>query len=546
MRKIYNSNEFIDALGLISIGVFSLGYVVIGRPFAELNIHFSFLNLPIFIGEWLLFLCLFLFLIRKRHHLTKINKRRILISAYFVFVLVKALHGYFQWGLLAFRHAAFFHYHIFIIFGYSFYRRNFFTVKKIVSLSLLIIFIFIVRTYNDYWTLTFFILVSVLVCSLRPKWLKYVLLTALLLVTPYKFLFCTSRMMMVANAIAMAYLMLALYFIFKIKRELKVVIFVLCALLVIGGAMKFMDRTAARSIVSFGKIWEAFDAYDADVMKVIGSYEASYPKASQGVALYNPNQPIFFNLDGYKKLQDEVSGATVSGTTSAASGNVPVASGTAPVVSNAATFQSPGQKTEVRLYNPNPFPFLKKNAEAVNSFSHGIPGEIDGIGKGPQGRNFEGAIINALFRLFIWRDMLTELIRVKPIFGFDFGKPLRSISLEVLNWGESEWRRDGWIAAHNSYLDMIYRAGIIGISAILAVFVILFKMIKESIQYRSFIGVLLCGIIINWFVAANFLLIFELPYTAIPIWTLFGLTYAYVGTLRPLIPAVNPEKGNTV
>lgn len=507
MRKIYNSNEFIDALGLISIGVFSLGYVVLGRPFAELNIHFSFLNLPIFIGEWLLFLCLFLFLIRKRHHLTKINKRRILISAYFVFVLVKALYGYSQWGLLAFRHAAFFHYHIFIILGYSFYRRNFFTVKKIVSLSLLIIFIFIVRIYNDYWTLTFFILVSVLVCSLRPKWLKYVLLTALLLVTPYKFLFCTSRMMMVANAIAMAYLMLALYFILKIKRELKVVIFVLCTLLVIGGAMKFMDRTAARSIVSFGAIWEAFDAYDADVMKGLGSYEASYPKASQSVALYNPNQPIFFNLDGHKKLQAEVSGATVSGTTSSS---------------------------------------LKKDEEAVNSFSHGIPGEIDGMGKGPQGRNFEGATINALFRLFIWRDMLTELIRVKPIFGFDFGKPLRSVSLEVLNWGESEWRRDGWIAAHNSYLDMIYRAGIIGISAILAVFVILFKMIKESIQYRSFIGVLLCGIIINWFVAANFLLIFELPYTAIPIWTLFGLTYAYVGTLRPLIPAVNPEKGNTV
>ena len=52
-------------------------------------------------------------------------------------------------------------------------------------------------------------------------------------------------------------------------------------------------------------------------------------------------------------------------------------------------------------------------------------------------------------------------------------------------------------------------------------------MISKFIYLKSITGVLLCGIIINWFMAANFLLIFELPYTAIPIWTLFGLTFAY-------------------
>lgn len=134
---------------------------------------------------------------------------------------------------------------------------------------------------------------------------------------------------------------------------------------------------------------------------------------------------------------------------------------------------------------------------------------------------------NAVFRLFIWRDMFAELIQKRAVFGFDFGKPLRSVSLEILNWGDSAWRPDGWVAAHNSYFHIIYRTGIIGVALIFIIFSVLVRMIKGFIQCKSVAGILLCGIIINWFVAANFLLIFELPYTAIPIWSLFGMTLAY-------------------
>jgi len=141
---------------------------------------------------------------------------------------------------------------------------------------------------------------------------------------------------------------------------------------------------------------------------------------------------------------------------------------------------------------------------------------------------------NAIFRLFIWRDMLVDLSNEKPILGFDFGKPLRSKSLEILHWGDSDWVRDGWIGAHNSYLHIIYRMGIVGIVLIASFLTILFRMIKKFISLKSLTGILLCGIIINWFTAANFLLIFELPYTAIPIWTLFGLTYAYFSELKLL------------
>jgi len=134
---------------------------------------------------------------------------------------------------------------------------------------------------------------------------------------------------------------------------------------------------------------------------------------------------------------------------------------------------------------------------------------------------------NAIFRIFIWRDMLVDLANEKPMLGFDFGKPFRSKSLEILYWGARDWLRDGWIAAHNSYLHMIYRTGIIGIMLIVALGIILLRMIKGFIARKSLTGVLLCGIIINWFTAANFLLTFELPYTAIPVWAIYGITIAY-------------------
>jgi len=61
---------------------------------------------------------------------------------------------------------------------------------------------------------------------------------------------------------------------------------------------------------------------------------------------------------------------------------------------------------------------------------------------------------------------------------------------------------------------------------------ILLRMILISIKSKSIAGILLCGIIINWFVSANFLLILELPYTAIPIWTIYGMTFAYTKRLK--------------
>ena len=133
-----------------------------------------------------------------------------------------------------------------------------------------------------------------------------------------------------------------------------------------------------------------------------------------------------------------------------------------------------------------------------------------------------------LFRIFIWRDMLTQLLRDQPMFGVAFGYPFRSISLEILCWADRDWLRDGWVTAHNSFLEVIYRAGVIGFIFLTVLLWQLFRMIRCFVNQKSVVGILFCGILINWLVAANFLVILELPYNAIPFWSLFGMTFAYL------------------
>lgn len=134
---------------------------------------------------------------------------------------------------------------------------------------------------------------------------------------------------------------------------------------------------------------------------------------------------------------------------------------------------------------------------------------------------------NIVFRLLVWRDMWRELVAEKPIFGFSFGRPQRSKSLEILHWAEGEWSRDGWIAPHNSFLHMIYRGGIIGLAAVLFILFSLAWMTRDFLRALSWRGGVLVSTLIYWIVNAQFGVILEFPYNAILFWTLFGCTWAY-------------------
>lgn len=140
-------------------------------------------------------------------------------------------------------------------------------------------------------------------------------------------------------------------------------------------------------------------------------------------------------------------------------------------------------------------------------------------------KQFSGEFNNILWRLFAWRDMYREIITAKAAFGIDFGKPFRSETLEILRWGDGEWV--GWLEPHNSYVHVLYRAGIAGVIFISFLVFGIVRMAQNVIFTKSYMGIFLVAIIIFWFTAAFFSVILELPYYAIPFWSLFGLTYGY-------------------
>jgi len=139
---------------------------------------------------------------------------------------------------------------------------------------------------------------------------------------------------------------------------------------------------------------------------------------------------------------------------------------------------------------------------------------------------------NILFRLFIWRDMMRELMADKAVlWGVNWGKPQRSPSIEVFGWAAVEWEKDGWITPHNSFLYFLYRGGIVGGMILLGVLTVIVSLTRKFIEKKSLAGLLLVSIFIYWMTITNFLVFLELPYNAIPFWSLLGMLLAYGQTI---------------
>ena len=154
------------------------------------------------------------------------------------------------------------------------------------------------------------------------------------------------------------------------------------------------------------------------------------------------------------------------------------------------------------------------------------------VSNDPPYRSLEIAYNNIIFRLFIWRDMIAEIFEEHDIWGVNFGKPQRSISLEVLGWAGTEWMRDGWITPHNSYIHIIYRAGIIGVALLFVLFRRVISLWRTFLVHRSASGILLMGVLFYWLTIANFLVFLELPHHAIAFWCLIGIIMAYAKDLE--------------
>ncbi|MFA5059059.1 MAG: hypothetical protein WC676_00330 [Candidatus Omnitrophota bacterium] len=497
MNNLCKKDHAIDFAGLCILGIFSLGYIILKRMFAELHLALPFLSFPIFIGEIGLAISYLLFAIKysKSWNQFHPNIWNISIIVYVFFFLFKAAYGYYHWGPLAFRHAALFYYPTCAILAYAFYREELFHDRMRLGIIFLIfgVFVFFSKMYDIYWTFALFLLAFILVSKFSNRRVKWALLILLFVLCPYHNLFFTSRMMLVANVIGIAFLMIATLKIMKLSRKVKLVASCLAIVLVSLGIFKFANKTTLKTLIYWEDTFKILQNYNAVLEEKGDSYKMM---EIEKVKIFTPETelPNFLNKKELKEVHKAK--ATAPRYILTPKDHVDSGGSIAPKGESASQDQNKILYTPMKEYTPPENPYL-------------------------------ASCTNTVFRLLIWRDLIGELYKQKPILGVDFGKPFRSRSLEMANIASGEWSRDGWIEPHNSYLNLIYRGGVVGIVFIIGMLFIFLRTFFYFLKTGSMVGIMLSTIIFEWLVAANFLVIFEMPYFAIPFWSLFGIMLAY-------------------
>lgn len=488
-RKV---NKYIDYAGLYFIGLLALGFMLHYRTFAKLHITLPLINVPFFIGDMVFVSCFLLFCLKWLVNPKKTTKITRILLGYFIFVTIKTVWGYYFWGPLALRHAVMFYYPFFVVFAYSFYTPSFFSFWKRLVLIAIFLFIFKFIFFHQYYGLTASLLIIILFSNFKSKSGKLILFVLLVILLPYKTFFYTSRSFILGNVLAFTYMLCGALIIFRWKRIYKVAIFAFFTLLIIFGLLTMSDRNDIKSFIGFDALLYRFHLWE-DTVHV---NESNFIEPKLKVRLYNEKRDTFEQIMIAERSN------------------------------SMAAEQKESAPAELEVTKRSDVTVTKEKSEKLFTSKLNSP-TLGDIGA-EKDRDINVSYANILFRVFIWRDALNDLMNKWPVFGFDFGKPFRSHSLEVLGWASTEWLVDGWVCLHNSYIDLIYRAGVTGLAMIVLIIFFLWKFTIVSLRKRSLTGILLTGILINWFIAANFLEILEMPYSAIPLWSLFGLNLAYL------------------
>lgn len=136
---------------------------------------------------------------------------------------------------------------------------------------------------------------------------------------------------------------------------------------------------------------------------------------------------------------------------------------------------------------------------------------------------------NTRWRLYVWGDMLRELSK-KPLFGWGFGKPFRSPTVEALGWAYG--KEEGWIDPHNSHLNIAYKTGIIGFSIFLLIIIRflgrtmrLLRRMRQDDKIKLYIMALLTCFV-HVLILALFVVALEGPYLGAFLWITMGLIVA--------------------
>lgn len=558
LLKKMRINFFADAAdGLIlSLLAFSfIGYSVYYKKFAEIHISIPGLDFPFFIGEIILAACMAVLLLKWFFIRKKFTRIYIFILLYIFLVLLKAFTGYFLFGPLAFRHAAIFYYPFFALIAYEAYNTKFISARILLPLLYIFCFIGICSYYNFVY-----LALSVILIMHLKVWISKLLCICILFCLPgFMFLIHCGRTQLVGHIAALLTIALFFFLTLKIKKAHKIILFLLlvmcaCALLLkYGRAKDIKSLTTPQAVFARFKAWDLF----------IESRKNFVGVKSTSVRLYNPEEhggikkpdpaPLvdisqnqrFDNcvfLRGrpampVKLPQDKNKRKEIIDFIKSKGGSV-VKRDTVKLIPLYSANSNRGP-----VYN-NEFVLLPTNDKSIDETigfirKEGIYSSVAPNFLESEDNRLEQRYNTIIFRLLIWRDMLRELIENKKVFGMPFGKPLLPASLVISRMAYSEWARDGWIMAHNTYLELLYRSGIIGIVLLIVLFALLFKMFRVFLRARSMPGILLLSISFYWLGVGSIFVTFEMPYTAICFWSIFGVTLAYA---RNIVAARSEEK----
>ncbi|MBN1824288.1 MAG: O-antigen ligase family protein [Endomicrobiales bacterium] len=139
-----------------------------------------------------------------------------------------------------------------------------------------------------------------------------------------------------------------------------------------------------------------------------------------------------------------------------------------------------------------------------------------------------GAILNAKWRLLVWKDIINESMR-KPLLGWGFGKKFVPETVKSMGWGGAFRDEEvGFQDPHNSFLSVLHRTGIVGFTIFAVIlgkflrrtFLMLGKMREGEI--KDYVAILfLC--VIYMLATSFFMVVLEGPYLGIFLWIAMGL-----------------------
>lgn len=126
----------------------------------------------------------------------------------------------------------------------------------------------------------------------------------------------------------------------------------------------------------------------------------------------------------------------------------------------------------------------------------------------------------------MWKDAIEEIFEKKAWLGFNFGKPFHSKNVEILGWSKGD--EIGWLHPHNSYINILYRAGLVGLIFVFLIWLVSIKLIVMFTKMHDVVGIFLSSALLYWLLLANFIVFLESPYFAILFWSFLGMVLAYM------------------